>query len=78
MFLSDNYDSGWNAYVDGIRTKVYRTDYSFRSIVVPSGEHTIVFVYQPFYVKIGAYVSIISFVILIIISLLFRKYYEKK
>ena len=47
LFLSDAYYPGWKAYVDGKDTKIYRADYTFRSIVVPKGEHEVVFSYEP-------------------------------
>lgn len=47
LFLSDNYYPGWQAFVDREETKIYRADYSFRAIVVPTGSHEIVFVYKP-------------------------------
>lgn len=47
LFLSDTYFPGWKAYVDGKETKVFETDYAFRSIVLPAGQHTVIFSYQP-------------------------------
>ena len=47
LYLSDTYDYGWNATVDGNKTPVYKANYAFRAIVVPSGTHTIIFSYQP-------------------------------
>lgn len=53
LFLSDNYYPGWNAYIDNKKTNIFRANYSFRSIVFPSGEHTVVFSYEPIILKIG-------------------------
>lgn len=47
LFLSDNYYPGWQAQVDGQKTKIYRAHYSFRAIVVPKGKHQVKFFYQP-------------------------------
>lgn len=47
LFISDVYLPGWKATVDGINTKIFRTNYIFRSIYVPAGEHTIEFMYMP-------------------------------
>lgn len=47
LFLSDTYFPGWHAYVDGKETKIYRADYTFRAVVVPSGQHIVVFSYWP-------------------------------
>lgn len=43
LVLTDNYYPSWHAKIDGKETKIYRTDYSFRGILVPSGKHSIVF-----------------------------------
>ncbi len=47
LFLSDVYDAGWEAYIDGKKTEVYRADYDFRAVGVPSGSHTIEYRYRP-------------------------------
>jgi len=47
LFLSDTYDSGWTATVNGKPTKVYKANFAFRGIVVPAGESTVIFSYQP-------------------------------
>lgn len=43
MVLTDNYYPSWHAKIDGKETKIYKTDYSFRGILVPNGKHSIVF-----------------------------------
>lgn len=60
LFLSDNYYPGWNAYVDGVRSEVYRTDYTFRSVFVPQGSHRVIFQYQPRSFRIGLAVTLAS------------------
>lgn len=47
LFLSDTFDFGWKGYIDEKETKVYRTNYAFRSVFVPKGQHEVVFCYQP-------------------------------
>ena len=49
LFLSDVFDSGWQATIDGTKTKVYRADYDFRAVAVPAGNHIIEFRYAPFF-----------------------------
>ena len=66
LFLSDNYYSGWKAFLDGKETKIYRANYAFRAIAVPSGEHQITFSYQPLSFKLGLTISLISTISLII------------
>ena len=47
LVLTDNFYPGWQATIDGETTKTYRTNYSFRGVVVPDGEHEVVFEYRP-------------------------------
>ena len=45
LVLTDTYYPGWEALVDGKETKIYRANYNFRAIIIPKGEHQIVFKY---------------------------------
>ncbi len=47
LFLSDTYDPGWQAIIDGSSTTLYRADYAFRAVAVPPGEHNVRMVYWP-------------------------------
>lgn len=70
LVLSDTFENGWKATVDGIRAiSVYRTNYTFRSVVVPRGEHEIVFFYEPRSVRVGLYVTLISSFFVLLFSL---------
>jgi len=42
VFL-DTFYPFWEAKIDGINAKIYRTDYTFRGIKVPKGNHVIIF-----------------------------------
>jgi hypothetical protein len=57
LYLSDTFYPGWNAYVDGNRTKIYRADYNFRAIPLPRGGHRVIFRCQPFSFYAGAIIS---------------------
>ncbi len=57
LFLSDVFDAGWNATIDGKKTTVYRADYDFRAVAVPDGEHTIEYRYHPIGFRIGVILS---------------------
>jgi uncharacterized membrane protein YfhO len=65
LFLSDVFDTGWKAYVDGKETKIYRTDFDFRSIGLASGEHMVRFSYEPIEFRIGLILSGLSLAALI-------------
>ena len=63
LFLADNYYPGWNAHVDGVPTKIYRADYTFRAIPVKAGNHLVYLNYMPKSFIYGALISAISLVI---------------
>lgn len=77
LFLSDNYYPGWNAYVDGSFSKVYRADYTFRAVVVPEGKHVVVFKYEPKVFYQGLYLTIAGILILAFISFKIKGKYKK-
>jgi len=43
LVLTDSYYPTWHAKIDGRLTQIYLTDYNFRGIIIPKGEHTIEF-----------------------------------
>jgi uncharacterized membrane protein YfhO len=43
LVLTDSYYLTWHAKIDGKETQIYLTDYNFRGIIVPKGEHSIEF-----------------------------------
>ncbi len=60
LFLSDVYDAGWKATVDGKPAKIYRADYDFRAVSLPAGSHTVVFRYSPWELPVGLVLSVIG------------------
>lgn len=60
LFLSDTYDNGWTATVNGQTTKVYKADYAFRAVLVPKGESIVIFTYKPRSFGTGISISIIA------------------
>jgi uncharacterized membrane protein YfhO len=47
VVLADQFYPGWEAYIDGKQSKIFRTNGVQRGVVVPEGEHMIVFRYVP-------------------------------
>jgi hypothetical protein len=47
LVLADNYAEGWEARVDGRLTPIYRTNHTFRGVVVPAGRHSVDFRFDP-------------------------------
>jgi hypothetical protein len=60
LVVSEMYFPGWRAYVDGVETPIYRTNYLFRGVVVPAGRHAVTFLYRPMSVVIGAAVTMLA------------------
>lgn len=60
LVLTDSYDPGWQATIDGTVTKLFRTNYSFRGVYVPKGSHTVEFVYKPLSFTYGVITAIIG------------------
>jgi hypothetical protein len=58
LVLADNYYPGWRATVDGREATVYLANHTFRGVVVPAGEHTVVFTFEPGDLRTGLFVSL--------------------
>ncbi len=71
LFLSDVYDPGWHAAVDGKAAPLYRADYDFRAVSVPAGTHTVTMWYWPIEETIGFIAA--GFATLWCIGVLFRR-----
>ena len=41
------YPARWKAYIDGQETEIYKTNYILRSVLIPPGQHDIVFAFDP-------------------------------
>ncbi|HHT9137076.1 MAG TPA: YfhO family protein [Candidatus Wunengus sp. YC60] len=68
LVLGDTFYPGWNAYVDGKKSRVFKTDYILRSVFLEKGEHIVKFVYEPKSFTIGMIITLTSMVILIPLS----------
>jgi hypothetical protein len=60
LFLADLAYPGWKAYVDGQETPIYRANYLFRSVFVPTGQHTVEFVYRPRSFRLGLLLTLVG------------------
>jgi hypothetical protein len=47
LVVSDTWDEGWRATVDGRRVPILRADYAFRAVALDGGRHEIVMDYEP-------------------------------
>jgi hypothetical protein len=53
MMMLDNFDPFWKASVNGSPVDVHRANFTFKAIKVPAGASRVVFVFDPFPVKLG-------------------------
>lgn len=47
VFSEVYYDKGWNAYIDGKKSPYAKVNYVLRGMMVPAGEHTIEYRFEP-------------------------------
>jgi uncharacterized membrane protein YfhO len=47
LVLADRWDKGWEAWLDGNRVPILRTNHAIRGVVVPAGNGTLEFRYSP-------------------------------
>jgi len=69
VFSEIYYPKGWNAYIDGKPESHFRADYVLRSMLLPSGEHHLVFKFEPKLYLTGEKISLISSLILIFVGI---------
>lgn len=66
VVLSDSFYPGWEATIDGQPATIVRANYFSRGVFVPDGEHRVVFRYRPLSFRIGALVSLLTGVAVLI------------
>lgn len=65
LMLADSWYPGWEASIDGQVLPIYRADYLFRAIRLPSGMHKVSFSYRPISFYVGLGLSILAGLILL-------------
>lgn len=67
VFSEVYYPKGWRATIDGKEVDYLRANYILNGLVVPEGEHTIVFEFTPPHLSVLRAVSIVSSLLLVLI-----------
>jgi hypothetical protein len=57
LILSETYDPGWNAYIDGEPVELLTANYLLRAVPVPAGSSTVELRYEPREMKFGLAIS---------------------
>jgi hypothetical protein len=57
LVVSESFDDGWRAAIDGEAAPVQRVNGDFLGCVVPSGRHRVEFVFRPAHLVVGRWVS---------------------
>jgi hypothetical protein len=72
VVLSEMYDPGWTARVNGAPQPIYEVDGGLRGVVVPSGDNQVVFEYAPRSVRWGGILSAAAFLGTLLAWILWR------
>lgn len=62
LLLNETYYPGWSAFVDGEESTVYRANYDFKAVALPSGSHRVRFVFRPVSFQVGLAVTLLTLV----------------
>jgi hypothetical protein len=57
LVVSEIYESGWRAYVDGASAPILPTDHALQGIPLPAGEHVVELRYEPTSLRAGLAIS---------------------
>jgi len=66
LVLTDTYDDGWKAYMDGKEVPILHANYLFRGIALEPGVHRVEFAYKPFSFKLGTILCAIALISVVI------------
>ncbi len=70
LVVSQNCYPGWKCFVDGKQKKIFKSNIFMMSVLIPSGEHNVEFIYDPISFKLGCAITLVS--ILFILLYLFE------
>lgn len=78
LYISEMYyPAGWKAFIDGKETEILKTNYAFRSVIVPAGSHKITMKYHSKAFETGKTLSAASNILMILLLAL-GIYFETK
>ncbi len=68
LVLADAFYPGWEARIDGASVEVFPAYHAFRGIVVPPGDHRVVFEFRPRSFRIGMGISVVALTLSLILN----------
>ncbi len=69
LVLADMFYPGWKVYINAHEGTIYQANYAFRAVKLDAGENEVVFKYQPWTVRFGLPLAIISFLGLFLLGI---------
>jgi hypothetical protein len=67
LVLSESYVPGWNAYVDGKKSKIYATDYLLRGVALRAGERHVELRYEPASLRYGVWITLATGLVMLVV-----------
>jgi len=69
VFSEVYYPNGWNAYIDNEPAEYFGANYVLRAMVIPEGDHQIVFKFEPEVIETGSTIALASSIVMLILLL---------
>ncbi len=60
LVLLDNWHPDWLVYVDGIKERLLRANYTFRAVYIPAGTHKVSFEYKSMFFSLGLIITVVT------------------
>ena len=73
LVVAENAYPGWEATIDGSRAEVITAYTSLRAVCVPAGDHTVVWTFRPRLYVLGAMLSLLTIVLVVVALAAFRR-----
>ena len=61
--IAQTFHHSWKAFVDGAPSRLWRANYAFQAVEVPTGPHSVKLVYEDQAFRIGALVSVLTLLV---------------
>ncbi len=68
LVLADTWYPGWQVAVDGKPAALLRANYLFRAVLLPAGQHRVLFEYRPATLGRGAGISLAAALVLVVVG----------